>query len=519
MFRYLVPLRRGRQAAEDEPAVVPEVESETPAVSPLPRPAASRTRLRGDDDRLRIAPGVLAQIEATIGSLPPETGGVLGVDRDGVISAFRFDHVAATTMATYAPTISMVNAERRHLEARGGNFCGFVHSHPSRMARVSHYDLSYAQELLQKAKVDEIALPIVVPREHGRPAVIAWYVARPGNGAAEAVPVEITVVERAQPERHDRVHGACDVDRLAGCRVVAIGCGGARSAIEELVRCGLRELVLIDPDEVEPQNLATQHVFADEIGRPKVEALRESCLRIDPDARIVALQARIEDVPLEQLELLARAPWLDGASKRTLFGLWTDDFLANGYGHRVALQLGLPAVWASLHLRGASGEVGLVAPGDTATCMRCALARRYAHYLQGGANDATSAAAPLWATSRLNALKVAVTLAALHAAGPDDAALSPERSLQDALYRRIVESPLAVLRLSPDARMLTGVGFHDSVFAGAARPEALVFDETVWRRPSPHPGCPDCGGSGDLLAARGRLRNPDPAARRRWGLR
>lgn len=68
-------------------------------------------------------------------------------------------------------------------------------------------------------------------------------------------------------------------------RIHIIGCGAVGSTIAELLaRAGLTKITLYDFDRVEAHNIANQMFFADDIGRPKVEAVRELILRINPDA-------------------------------------------------------------------------------------------------------------------------------------------------------------------------------------------------------------------------------------------
>ncbi len=75
--------------------------------------------------------------------------------------------------------------------------------------------------------------------------------------------------------------------RLAAAHVAIIGCGGLGSnAAAMLLRSGVGELTLIDFDVVEQSNLNRQLYFADQIGRPKTEALAETLLRITPDAKL-----------------------------------------------------------------------------------------------------------------------------------------------------------------------------------------------------------------------------------------
>ena len=83
--------------------------------------------------------------------------------------------------------------------------------------------------------------------------------------------------------------------RLAAATVGIAGAGGvgANCALH-LVRSGVGRLVIADFDVVNDSNLNRQFYFRDQIGRKKVEALRENLLRIDPEADIVALDTKID---------------------------------------------------------------------------------------------------------------------------------------------------------------------------------------------------------------------------------
>ena len=79
--------------------------------------------------------------------------------------------------------------------------------------------------------------------------------------------------------------------RLARSHVAIVGCGGLGSnCTAMLLRSGVGSLTLIDFDVVEPSNLNRQLFFHDQLGRPKTEALAETLLRIDPQARLTLVQ-------------------------------------------------------------------------------------------------------------------------------------------------------------------------------------------------------------------------------------
>lgn len=67
-------------------------------------------------------------------------------------------------------------------------------------------------------------------------------------------------------------------------KIHIIGCGSVGSTIaENLARCGLKNFVLYDFDKVESHNVANQMFTQQHIGKPKVEALRDILIDINPE--------------------------------------------------------------------------------------------------------------------------------------------------------------------------------------------------------------------------------------------
>jgi sulfur carrier protein ThiS adenylyltransferase len=75
--------------------------------------------------------------------------------------------------------------------------------------------------------------------------------------------------------------------RLNEVSIGVAGAGGLGSnAAIALIRAGVQNIVIADYDNVEKSNLNRQYFFADQIGMPKVEALKINALRINPDCNI-----------------------------------------------------------------------------------------------------------------------------------------------------------------------------------------------------------------------------------------
>ena len=97
--------------------------------------------------------------------------------------------------------------------------------------------------------------------------------------------------------RSEALLGAETMEKLCAQRVILFGVGGVGSwCAEALVRTGLVHLTIVDDDTVQPSNLNRQLPATREtLGRPKVEALKERLLSINPEACIEARCERVND--------------------------------------------------------------------------------------------------------------------------------------------------------------------------------------------------------------------------------
>jgi proteasome lid subunit RPN8/RPN11 len=478
--------------------------------------------------RVPMARSVLEQIRRTIGSMPAEEGGALGGNREtGVVTHFYFDKSARRTGSTYSPNDKLLNklfAEKWN--PVGINLLGFVHSHPEGCHRPSGGDLAYARKILKYIpELEQLLLPIVMTEpETGTFELFAYAAVREGN-RVRLQPADLVLVDdgvasegpgvadadedvagtAARPrdlkETFRRVVDAYDLERLAGCRVVYVGVGGAASFIEDMARAGVGEHVLIDPDVVSETNLATQQVYRRDLGRPKVECVAERIQDINPNALVVTCQRRLDAIDDAEFKRLAIGPRGGKRPLATLVCGLTDNFEAQARVNRLALQFGLPSLCAQVYREGRGAEITLTYPGVTPACHRCALSSRYKAYLADGfKNTVTSDGTPIFATTRLNALKGFVAMAILHHGS--------QHKRLGTLLERIGDRNLILIRMDPDLASTLRLTVFDQVFGGGDE-QRILFDDVVWlpqRQDCPEhgfPTCPDCGGTGDLRAAAG----------------
>lgn len=89
-------------------------------------------------------------------------------------------------------------------------------------------------------------------------------------------------------QRTEMLIGKEAVQKLEKAKVAVFGIGGVGSfVVEGLIRAGVGNLVLIDPDDISITNLNRQiHATHSTIGKSKVEIMRERVLNINPDANV-----------------------------------------------------------------------------------------------------------------------------------------------------------------------------------------------------------------------------------------
>lgn len=505
---------------------------------------------------LRMTREVYTKIRATIGKHTAETGGMLGGDREkGIITHYEYDETARRSGATYSPDHHrLTELLRQSWNPAGVKLMGFVHSHPPGCRAPSGGDHVYAESILRaNDSVELLFLPLVMSAaDTGKFEMLPYIARRAEDGTGvDVLRVPLELVEEAdapsattpkkksraaskapqeaaettaQPvkpaaARFDtsttfaRVGQAYDLERMARSRIIAVGAGGAAAFLEEMARAGVEEFVLVDPDTVSETNLATQQVYRRDIGRPKVVSLAERLLDINPNIRVRPLQCGIELIDDAGFHELAAFP-MDGAGApaRTLLCGFTDNFEAQARVNRLALHFGLPSLCAQLYRMGRGLELTFTFPGFTPACHRCILSGRYESYLhQGFKNDVGSHGTPIFATSRLNALKGFVTLGLLHFDEGASPHAHPATQHWSSLLRRIGHRNLAWVRTHPDLEMPA----FAHVFSGADA-NCILFDETIWRRQTADgPGtgratCPDCGGTGDLRRVVGTYSDTRP---------
>lgn len=254
---------------------------------------------------------IAGQIAARV-ALPRETGGVLLVRRVETASGVRLlarqmcwvddaaylersaVHMVLPPQA-YLPALAVAEAE--------GAIALWFHTHPGGAlgAHPSDADMQVDAALAETVRIRTgsdyygtlIAAPGDTPftftgtLQHAEGTVTAidrlwlagsrWRLLQAQGGAHAELP--------AMFDRNVRAFGPA-IQSILGDLVIAVtGAGGTGSAVaEQLVRLGVRKLILVDADHLSASNVTRVYGSTPaDIGRPKVEVLRDHLLAIAPD--------------------------------------------------------------------------------------------------------------------------------------------------------------------------------------------------------------------------------------------
>lgn len=90
-------------------------------------------------------------------------------------------------------------------------------------------------------------------------------------------------------------------DNIRNARVLFAGCGLGSGPVICAARTGFQHFVLIDGDTVDAHNLNRQFFDFEDVGMPKVEALKKHILRINPEATVEAHVAMLDKDNAAQL--------------------------------------------------------------------------------------------------------------------------------------------------------------------------------------------------------------------------
>jgi molybdopterin/thiamine biosynthesis adenylyltransferase/proteasome lid subunit RPN8/RPN11 len=258
--------------------------------------------------------------------------------------------------------------------------------------------------------------------------------------------------------------------------VLVAGLGSVGSYLaEQLARSGVGGLALLDPEAVETANLSRTAYAAEDVGRPKPEALARRLLSVAPALRLALHPARVDDLAPADLDALVRAADLVVAA--------TDDPAAQRALDRFAYARRRPAIFVGLYAGAEGGEVILTVPERT-PCYLCATRARHAVERTAGRVEGAAD----YGTGRLageSALGADIQHVASAAVKLALSLLLPGGKL-GALAEGAVAEGTPYLTLSTVPRYW----FYPEIFRDVPGQGAY---QAVWLSPVRQEGCPVCG--------------------------
>lgn len=129
-----------------------------------------------------------------------------------------------------------------------------------------------------------------------------------------------------------------------------------------LARSGVEKFRLIDPDRLSVENISRHECDLTDLGRFKVDAIKDRILRINPFANVETYNYDV----LDKIHILKKI--FDGAS--LVIGA-TDRQSAQLMINKECWNYGVPALFGGCYDEARGGEILFVIPGKTKVCLEC----------------------------------------------------------------------------------------------------------------------------------------------------
>ena len=281
---------------------------------------------------------------------------------------------------------------------------------------------------------------------------------------------------------YSREADAVDIDKLKKSRIVIVGTGGMYEGASMFARCGVGEIIAIDPDTVDNTNLCRQGYLPRQVGMKKVDALGEHVREINPDVKFRGYPVKLQDLtPEQEMGIFSGA----GIAIFT-----TDSFEAQAYGNKIALRYNIPAIWGGFYEKSLASEIVFYIPDVTPACFRCAVSPRYKFQEEYKATNGkelsiSSSCNTIFHSALLDAQIGMLAMAIIHN--------KAEGKTFSGWFGDNFDRNLVQMKVNP----LYQSRLFDRVFAGSGD-SAFLF-ESVWQhiepeRPPKYALCLDCHG-------------------------
>ncbi len=175
-------------------------------------------------------------------------------------------------------------------------------------------------------------------------------------------PVEINLVE-VQPALASRRAAILETDLLREQSVlfVGLGTGGAHAAIE-LAKCGVGNFILVDRDRLSVGNVVRHPGGVSQVGRYKVNVLRDLILEKNPEAHVTTVPSEVTFATQEKIKELI--------SQANVVICGTDNRPSKLLVNKLCVDAGVVAIYGGAFRRAYGGQVLRVRPLQS-PCHEC----------------------------------------------------------------------------------------------------------------------------------------------------
>lgn len=162
-----------------------------------------------------------------------------------------------------------------------------------------------------------------------------------------------------------RQKGLLETDWMTDMTVVIAGCGSAGSAIAlQLARAGVGKFVLCDTDVMDIHNICRHQCNFTDVGRYKVDAIKDRIIQINPNAKVKGVPKLIQDSENEFKGVIEDNAVIIGAGDNRMSAACCCD---------IAIEYNIPFLSLCFWQRACVCEIFIWIPEKKHICYRCAL--------------------------------------------------------------------------------------------------------------------------------------------------
>lgn len=162
---------------------------------------------------------------------------------------------------------------------------------------------------------------------------------------------------------YSRQVGVLETDNLLESGVVIVGCGSAGSSIAMLLaRSGVGRFLLIDTDIFSIHNICRHQCDLTDVGRFKVDALKDRIFRVNPQAEVITTPKLIQDAEKELEKFIDEKVVVVGCG---------DNRLSAAVSCDLAIQWQIPYLSLCFWQRASVAEIFTHLPEQKQVCYRC----------------------------------------------------------------------------------------------------------------------------------------------------